>query len=365
MKLFIIHASAGSGHKKIAEAISGYAFERYGSQDVSILDVLDFTSLPFKFLYSKGYIFVISHMNWLWNILFFLADTPCLKVINQYFRYLINKVLCRRFIKYIESEKPDVILSTHFLVNELVSMMKERKLKNTKLISVITDFGVHNFWIAKNVDYFCVASDKTRQILISKGVNESKIKVVGIPTRKQFHKELDKGQIKNRLSISEDDFTVLILTGGIGIGPIYEVISLLEDRVNIIAICGNNKQLYSRLESLNFKKLKVLGWIDYIQEVMKASDVAITKPGGSTISECLVMDLPMIFFSIIPGQEFQNSQLISQLGLGMVIKNPAEIKEKILKLKDYPQELNDTKQRINDFKMADSSERILDLIDEK
>jgi len=272
----------------------------------------------------------------------------------------------------------------------LTSYLKENGQLKTKLISIITDFGVHNFWIAKNIDTYVVACKETEKILISKNIAKEKIRVLGIPIRGQFQRKLDKESIKEKLGIAFEDFThagkeataatvgyptwcpirprrsftILILTGGIGMGPISQIVKLLSASVNVIVICGNNSKLYSQLKKAEFKNLIVLGWIDNVEEVMAASDLAITKPGGSTISECLTMNLPMIFFSIIPGQELQNAQILSEYGLGFIIKRPRDIKEKVLYLKDNPGEIEAIKKKISAFRFQNSSHNILELINE-
>lgn len=365
MKIFIIHASAGSGHQKIAEAIGEDVISLYGKDNARIIDVLDFTPSVFKFFYSIGYIFLISKIKWLWSILFFLADTKYLRLLNYNLRCFNDKIFCKRFLDFIRKEQPDVIISTHFLVNELVSYLKGKNQIKTKLLSIVTDFGVHNFWLAENVDKYIASSFRTREILISKKVDKEKIKVLGIPVRKQFQRQLDKKAAREKLGINTDAFTVLILTGGIGMGPIYDIVKLLIKEVNVIVICGHNQKLYMQLKQLNAPGLVVLGWVDYVEEAMAACDMAITKPGGSTISECLIMDLPMIFFAIIPGQEMQNAQIISENGLGFILKRPKQIEEKILYLKNNPSAVDEIKNNIKSFRMPDSNRNILSLVNEQ
>ena len=364
MKIFIIYASAGFGHKKIAEAIKETAVSLYGKDHVYFLDVLDFTSELFKFLYSKGYTFLITRLSWLWAFLFYLADTRIFKLFNDNLRRYINKILCRRFLAFIEREQPDVIISTHFLVNELVSQLKEKEGLKTRLISVVTDFGVHSFWLAKNIDIYVAASEQTKKILISKGVGSDKIKVLGLPYREQFKRELDRQLCREKLGISNDRFTALIMTGGIGVGPISKIVQLLSKDINMIVICGNNKKLYAQLKKLQIKSLVILGWINCVEEIMSAADIIITKPGGSTIAECLVKDLPMVFFSIIPGQEYQNAVIMEEVGIGFIINNVQSIKEKALFLRDNPKELKSIKDKIDLFRKEDPANKIIRLINE-
>ena len=50
---------------------------------------------------------------------------------------------------------------------------------------------------------------------------------------------------------------------------------------------------------------------------MIASDFAITKPGGLTVSECLSLGLPMILVNPIPGQEERNCSVLLEYGAAL------------------------------------------------
>ena len=48
---------------------------------------------------------------------------------------------------------------------------------------------------------------------------------------------------------------------------------------------------------------------------MDAADILVTKPGGMTISEALVKELPMFIISPIPGQEERNAKFLVTSGV--------------------------------------------------
>jgi processive 1,2-diacylglycerol beta-glucosyltransferase len=77
--------------------------------------------------------------------------------------------------------------------------------------------------------------------------------------------------------------------------------------------------------------------------------VIITKPGGSTITEVLIMELPPVFISAIPGQEIANVEALAQYGIGVSPKNIQEIKDYILDLKNNPHKIDALKQRIREI----------------
>ena len=82
--------------------------------------------------------------------------------------------------------QPDVVVSTHFLSSDIVSFLKRRRHLRSRLITVITDFGVHPFWLSPATDCYCVASEATRDILKAAGVPSEIIRVTGIPVDPKF-----------------------------------------------------------------------------------------------------------------------------------------------------------------------------------
>ncbi|MFH0876715.1 MAG: glycosyltransferase [Candidatus Omnitrophota bacterium] len=328
-KILILYASAGSGHKKAAEAI-GHAFAANAS--VQMFDIVDFMPPLAKTLYTKGYILLISRLSWLWGLLYDFSDAPCFGLVNADFRKFTNAFTCRRLLAFLLKERPDVVISTQFLASEIVSLAKEKHGLAAKLITVITDFGVHNFWLSGGTDIYCCASMATKEILLKKGIAEDRIRVTGIPVDDKFLKALDKQELSSEFGTKTDQPTLLIATGGIGVGPIEEMVELLKDQAQLLVVCGTNKNLTQKLQQKNHPNVKVFGFVDYMQKLMCLSDIIITKAGGLTVSECLTMGLPMIFFFLIPGQEMINAKTMEAERAGLIARSTDEINDLTRKL---------------------------------
>ncbi len=314
MKTIIFYASAGAGHRKAAEALFNYYTKQ--SQDVQLIDVLDKTNWLFKHVYIQGYLFMITRAIWIWKFLFWIT---ALKITRKLLRPLIiffNLINSRELVEFLISEQPDVIISTHFLPPEIAGYLKNKDKIKSKLITVITDFGVHPFWITKETDIYITASDFTKNQLIQAGINTDKIKALGIPIDEKFIKNFNKELLLKELGLLADKFTVLITTGSFGIGPVEEIVNLLYKEVQIAVVCAKNKKLYSGLISKNYPNVRVYGFIDNIEELMAVSGIVIAKPGGLTISEILAMELTPVFISPIPGQETNNMAVLKNYGIG-------------------------------------------------
>ncbi|MFA5088824.1 MAG: glycosyltransferase [Candidatus Omnitrophota bacterium] len=360
MKILVIHATAGAGHRKAAEALYN-SLKETTAFEVAIVDVLDYTSPFYKKLYRETYSFLIAKMPWLWGFSFVALDIPCLLPIVQKVRRFYNSLNARPLVRYLQAENFDYILSTHFFPNEVTAALKRKGLIRSKIISMVTDFDVHRIWLAEGIDHYAVASEWTKEKLKSLGVEEGKILVSGIPTDKKFAMTRNKKELRQRLSLREDLFTVLVATGSFGMGPIEEIIDSLRE-FQVIVVCGHNKNLYARLNQKNLKNVRACGLVDNMDELMAASDAMVTKPGGLSISEALVSHLPLIFFSAIPGQETNNVRVLKEYGVGISDCTAAEIAATLKKYSSSPDEYTAAIEKIKVLARPSAVEDIKSLI---
>jgi len=362
MKVLIVYASAGAGHRKAAEALYNYIRESYPQTQVLIVDVLEKTNTLYRNIYIHGYLFLINHAKWLWGFLFWLTSIKALERIDSLISLFIGRINARGFSKFLIDENPDIIISTHFLPPEIAGYLKRKKLIKSKLVTVITDFGVHPFWITKTTDAYAVASEYTEKILIGEGINKEIIHVTGIPVDPKFSVNIDKNLTSKKLGLKPDQFTVLITTGSAGLGPVEKIVDFLYNQVQIIVVCAGNKKLFSILEEKHYPNVKVCGFIDNIQEVMAVSDVVVAKPGGLTTSEILSMEIVPLFISPIPGQETNNMKAMQSFGIGIFAKSAAEVKKLVLDYKNHPEKLLAAKEVIRKIKKPRAAESIYNAI---
>ena len=154
---------------------------------------------------------------------------------------------------------------------------------------------------------------------------------------------LDKAQLRRTLGLKEEALTVLIATGSFGMGPMEKIIETLKD-FQLMVVCGHNRQLFTCLDRRHFPNVKVFGLVNNMYELMAAADVMVTKPGGLSMSEALVQNLPMIFFSAIPGQETRNMEVLKSYGIGFYAVDPQSIENELKKFHFSSAILNQARQ---------------------
>jgi processive 1,2-diacylglycerol beta-glucosyltransferase len=370
MKILITYAYAGVGHKKAAEAVFGVLSE--GKNEVKIVDALDYTNPFFRFSYPRVYLFLINRLSFLWGWLYYFFDLKSVDFFAAPLRAFFHALTCRALAEFIKSYDPDVIISTHFLPGEVVSGLKRKGLFKGKLITIITDFLPHAFWMAENTDCFIAAIDKTKKDLICRGVKEESVKVLGIPCEPKFSFSNGRKKIIEKLKLEHGFFNLLVMGGGFGTGPVREIIDSFTDisgdiknKIQIMVICGKNKVLFedlNRMKSGSGLNLRVFAYMDNIDEFMEASDCIVTKSGGLTVSEALSKKLPMIIISPIPGQETRNCEVLTDYGAALRAGKVTEIRSHVMDFIRFPEKITGMKAGIDLLYYPDSAKKIAEFV---
>ena len=366
-KILIAYANAGAGHKKAAFAIES-AFREINRSDIEtkVIDTLDYSTPFSKTGYPAFYLYMVNKMPYLWGLFYYLLDTRIFyRCIASYGRRLHNSLGFHGLVKFLKEYNPDIVINAHFLGSEVMANMKKKgMLKNTKLVSVVTDYMPHSFWVDKLIDYYCVAQEDTKKNLMTRGVPEEKIRVFGIPIDRVFGIKKDRKELSAKIGIDPKKNTVLIGSGGFGVGPIKELVEGLmtaEEAQQILVICGNNQKLYNDIMGLTKNagsRVKAYPYVENMDEMMSVADVMVTKSGGLTSSEAMAKDLPMIITSAIPGQEARNSDYLVKSGAAVKAYTVEKAKEVIGELFKSKEKLELLKSRIGEIKKPNAASDI-------
>lgn len=333
MKVLIVYASAGTGHRRAAEAI----FQSLDSQlqhDARLVDILSFSPPFFKRTYAGGYTFLITQLPWIWGFLYWFTNLKILAPCFRLSRRCLNYFNSRRFVAFLEEHNPEVIIATHFKPNTLISDLKRKKRISSFLISVVTDYAVHSFWLAKGVDIFVVPLDSLKITLLRGGIPEDKIKVLGIPVAKEFFNLKPRPEAAQVIGIKPERFTALLVTGAIGFNALHKIARRLKNSMQVIVLCGRNKKLLRYFQNVHSEDIFAFPVVRNIPDFLAASDILITKAGGLTITEALVTEKPLVFMYKIPGQEAANIEALTANGAALYEKNLGRLTKRVIELKE-------------------------------
>src|SRR5438067_10245869 len=138
---------------------------------------------------------------------------------------------------------------------------------------------------------------------------------------------------RTALGLDPDKFTVFVNAGWEGGGNIPQIFRELargELDVQAIFLAGKNEALKSEAESIASEAkfpIKVIGYSDEVEQLMRAANVMISKLGGLTTFEALACRVPIIADVITDPmpQEAGTADLIAQRGAGVMLKRSSDV----------------------------------------
>ncbi len=333
MKTLILTISAGGGHHKTAMAIKDYLISQ--NHEAIVIDTYKYFNRTLSNLVEKGYLLSTKYTPQFYGKMYEKAVDHdfASSVVNPV--KLASGIVSRQFSKYIKKLKPDAIICTHVFPAQLVTRYKRKGIISAKLYGVVTDFTVHPFWETTDIDYYVTCNSLLNLEMSKKGINEERILPFGIPIEHKFSNTNDKTEARKKLGIKDID-TIFVIAGSMGYGDMItqlKHLDALENKFQIICVCGNNKHLKSQIETTKFKKdIYVYGFVKNVDEIMDASDIIVTKPGGLTVSEALAKQLPIVLINPIPGQEDRNQNFLTNNGLAIAVSKNLPIDEVVSQL---------------------------------
>jgi processive 1,2-diacylglycerol beta-glucosyltransferase len=331
-RLLILSASGGAGHVRAGQALEATCRERIPGVEVVHHDALAFCSRPTRLVVSDLYLAVVNKAPGLDRFLYERLDREQSRLTQSLVRRY-DRAAYGALERSVLAFDPDHILCTHFLpahvlVAKRAAPSRRRAAIRASVSVVVTDYDAHAFWIDRGVNRYYVGSDEVRHLLVQRGIPEGRVRVAGIPVHPAFGRERGREAAARAVRVDPERPTVLLMSGGFGVGRVettLERLLALPERVQLLVVAGRNEALRERLERVaagSRGRARVFGFVDNIHDHMEASDLAVTKAGGLTVTECLARGLPMVILNPIPGQEEMNADWLVEYGAAVKVRQP-------------------------------------------
>jgi 1,2-diacylglycerol 3-beta-galactosyltransferase len=186
---------------------------------------------------------------------------------------------------------------------------------------------VDNF-ILRSVDACFVPSDALNRAARQRGLQPSQIKQYGLPIRQGFwatttetgettgsapQNSANRAGLRQTLGLNVNQPVVLVVGGGDGMGGLVDISRQLgqalgssdaNTKSQLVVVCGKNQQAKQQLDGESDQwgvdvNVMVQGFVNNMDEWMRASDVLVTKAGPGTIAEASICGLPCMMFSFL------------------------------------------------------------------
>ncbi len=345
-RVLILSVSAGSGHTRASEALKAAFKELDENCHVEILDTFKYTSPFLEWLILGTYLNMLKFAPSLYGSIYNRSEKGRFLSGNakKIFYNLLSRFTAVKLLEYIKHFNPDAIISTHPFPLGILAALRRMKQCPCFTAAAITDFVLHPYWVFPEIDLYLASSEEMVRDLLGYGLPAEKALLTGIPIDPIFNKQIDKIKFLEKHGLDPNLKTVLVMGGGLGIGPSQksvESLGNLDLPCQLIVVAGFNAQLKQNIEKIAVSlpnRVCVFGYVNNIHELMAVSDIMVSKAGGLSCSEALASGLPVIILNPLPGQELWNSQYLVSQGAAL----QAGSVEELVKIARYLLEKPDT-----------------------
>ncbi len=316
--ILILTASFGNGHHSATRALTEKFEALFPDMAVQSADLFEVASPKLKEYFTDTYNILTKSKLPIYNGFYQLRNSK-----DNLVDDIVLKLYYKNFDVYAKQLRPKMIISVFPTCAQFANHYKEQWANDVKTVTVITDVVAGWEWIHANTDMYFVPTVEVKEALVEKGISHDMVLVTGVPVRSAF--EIERKKNGNRKN-------VLIMASSMGkLSFTQEMLDKIgEMPYGFTIVAGNNEDIITRLALLDIpSNVTVLSFTKEIPELMRNSDLIITKPGGATIFEAIESNLPMLIKSSGVGQETFNEAFINKYGFGDCFSRDVEMFEKI------------------------------------
>ncbi len=332
-RVLILFSDTGGGHRAAARALTDALKLLDPTCVVTAADPLIGQGPAIVRRLASLYSPVIRRSRAAWGAVYHSSNTqPTFAAIRAVFGPPVRNVVQH----LLQQHDPDVVLSVHPLLIQIAHQAIRKSGRPRALMTVITDLvDFHRGWTFSRADVVVAPTEEAKKVALRRRVPADRVKLLGLPVDLRFRPPApgEKQALRRRFGLEEHRFTVLVMGGAAGVGHLATQVRILAVGAHpwqLVVVCGRNEKLRRRLADLEVSTpMLVLGFVDYMPELMRACDLVVTKAGPGAIAEALATGLPLVITGFLPGQESPNVDFVVESRIGAFAPKDSDLLDEV------------------------------------
>ncbi len=312
-RVMIIIGDAGGGHLSAANALTASFRKLYGDRfSLKVIDIFKEAGVP-PFRDSAELYVKISASRFLeffYNIFVPLLNT---RVGFYFYKTYVTAKMYRATKRIIDDYDPHVVIANNSIITPLAGAMKRHGGRFLAAVLVTDIVRVFRAWADKHADCVFSPTHEATHRMMRFGVKREKIRGPLFPINPRLSVFRPRDEVLAGLGLRTDGMkTVLVTAGGVGAVSLKRAIDDLagDPRLQVIILAGRVPDFERDLQAryAGNPRIRVLGFIDNIQDYYNAADLIVTKPGPATILEIELFQKKAVLTKRVGIQESGNAE---------------------------------------------------------
>ena len=230
-----------------------------------------------------------------------------------------NKHCWRMFKANLNEFRPDFIFATHPYASTILAEMLSNLNIDIPVYYYATDvFSAPVASICNKLRKFYISTEEGASVVKAMGQPVDTVEIVPFPLQQAVInvRNLDKNEMRRKLGLNEELFTLQLNLGGEGLGSLNLLEALIKKNIpmQIVIVGGIDKKMSRKINFVvkraNNTNVKVFnrGFISNVDEYLAASDIVAGRAGINTIVEAIYAHRPFLItelvYTVIPSANY-------------------------------------------------------------
>ena len=366
-KALILSCSTGQGHNSCARAVKEY-FDRQ-QVDCRIVDTFRFVSEKFAIFMGEGHSFMYRHIPGLFRWGYGYSKKHPALFQEETVIYKILTAGSLRMYQYIAKGEFDTVICTHVLSAIMLTHMQKIFPLALKTAMIMTDYTCYPGMKATDLQRYFIPDGSLAEEFAACGIPGEKISAARIPVCRGFYKMIEKADAKRLLNVRAEHRHLLVMCGSMGCGPIGRVVDRLSENLSedteVSVICGTNERLRKKLERKyrDADQIHIEGYTQQMPLYMDSADLCLMKPGGLSVTEAAVKNLPMAFINAVAGCEQYNIEYFVKKGGAVASDSPEELTDQCIRILQSERKLQGMENALREYRREEGAKQIFETME--
>lgn len=344
----LIYFDAGGGHRASAMALISAARQQRRAWQINLINLRELLE-PADLIRKLTGVRIENFYNSQLKHGLTIGTGQLLRITQMLIRQLEPSMI-KLLAHHWQESQPDLVVSMIPNFNRAIweglrQADAAEARQETPMVTVLTDMAdcPPHFWIERQRQYLICGTGRAAEQALAMGhAPERVFRTSGMIVRPEFYRptELNRAAERTRLGLDAKLPTGIVMFGSYGSNRMASIANRIEAaalNAQFIFVCGHNDKLRERIESMapSFP-FHCVGFTPEIASYMRLADFFIGKPGPGSVSEALVMGLPVIVerntWTMV--QERFNTDWIARNGFGVVLPTFREIASAVATMLD-------------------------------
>lgn len=269
------------------------------------------------------------------------AQAPAVKPDDKEESFKNVKIRFRKMDNILLRFNPDVVVCTTPVSLEKALKARERLSSPVQICVAVTDYCTNRGLINNGVDKFLVQNANIKQTLLTFGIKEENIEVLGTPLPSSIVETYTRDKVLEEFGVQNKALpNVMLVSGRCGCARVIDAFKDLAphvDQMNLFVFANNAQNIHSFIKSYSkaaaiSENIYILDEIDNMAKMYSIADVVVTSPTAAITYEASARGIPTVLLKPANLLEEGNFSYLSANGYSYIGEKTSHLVPAVLAL---------------------------------